>query len=95
MSDITHPAEFRPATSEHPLTRWLLVGFAVLAMGLLVFAPLVAVFAEAYRLLGSGGGRDLALGQLMAALPEGNSAANSLPASMSNTTAPPCSAMTT
>lgn len=49
MSDITHPAEFRPATSEHPLTRWLLVGFAVLAMGLLVFAPLVAVFAEALR----------------------------------------------
>ncbi|MBU9698646.1 sulfate ABC transporter permease subunit CysW [Rhodobacteraceae bacterium HSP-20] len=49
MSDITHPAGFRPATTEHPLTRWLLVGFAVLAMGLLVFAPLVAVFAEALR----------------------------------------------
>lgn len=48
MSDTTQiAARFRPATQETPLVRWLLVALAVGGLALLVFAPLVAVFAEA------------------------------------------------
>lgn len=45
MSDAT----FRAATEETPLARRLLIGIAVLGLGTLVFAPLVAVFVEALR----------------------------------------------
>jgi sulfate transport system permease protein len=46
MSDIAHP-RFRAATEEPPLARWALIGIAALGLGLLVFAPLIVVFAEA------------------------------------------------
>jgi len=45
MSD-TH-APFRAATEEPPLARRALIGIAALGLGLLVFAPLIVVFAEA------------------------------------------------
>ncbi len=45
MSDAT----FRPATEETPLTRRILIGLAVAGLGVLVFAPLIAVFVEALR----------------------------------------------
>lgn len=38
---------FRPATEEAPAIRWALIAFAVFGIGLLVFAPLIAVFAQA------------------------------------------------
>lgn len=44
MSDIT---QFRPATEETPLARLALIGVAVLGVVVLVFAPLLVVFAEA------------------------------------------------
>lgn len=44
MSDIT---QFRPATEETPLARVALIGVAVLGVVVLVFAPLLVVFAEA------------------------------------------------
>ena len=47
MSDATIP--FRPATGETPLARWTLIAVAVLGVGLLVLAPLAAVFAEALK----------------------------------------------
>ena len=47
MSDATAPTRFRSATEETPLTRWLLVGLGAMGMAVLVFAPLIAVFAEA------------------------------------------------
>ncbi len=47
MSDATATTRFRSATEETPLTRWLLVGLGAAGMALLVFAPLIAVFAEA------------------------------------------------
>lgn len=43
MSDVT----YSPVTSETALVRRVLIGFAVVAMALLVGAPLVTVFAEA------------------------------------------------
>jgi sulfate transport system permease protein len=46
MSDTT-TVRFRPVTEERPLTRWLLIGIAMAGLCLLVFAPLIAVFAEA------------------------------------------------
>jgi sulfate/thiosulfate transport system permease protein len=46
MSDI---AQFRPATAETPLTRRLLIAAAFAGLGILVFAPLIAVFVEALR----------------------------------------------
>ncbi|OYU18686.1 MAG: sulfate ABC transporter permease subunit CysW [Rhodobacteraceae bacterium PARR1] len=49
MSDATTPIRFRSATEERPLTRWLLVGLGAVGMSVLVFAPLIAVFAEALR----------------------------------------------
>lgn len=48
MSDVT-THRFRSATEEAPWARWALIGFAVLAMALMVFAPLIAVFAEAMK----------------------------------------------
>ena len=41
------PVPFRPVTAEAPLIRRLLIAVAVFGLGLLVFAPLVVVFAEA------------------------------------------------
>lgn len=49
MSDATANTRFRSATEETPLTRWLLVGLGAVGMAVLVFAPLIAVFAEALR----------------------------------------------
>ena len=46
MSDIAHP-RFRAATEEPPLARWALIGVAALGLAVLVFAPLIVVFAEA------------------------------------------------
>ncbi len=46
MSDAT-TGKFRSATEEAPLARWALIGLAVLGLGILVAAPLIAVFAEA------------------------------------------------
>ena len=46
MSDAT-AIKFRAPTEETPAARWLLIGLAVLGVGLLVAAPLLAVFAEA------------------------------------------------
>ena len=45
MSDAT--LKFRSATEEAPLARWALTGIAVAGIAVLVFAPLLAVFAEA------------------------------------------------
>ncbi len=48
--DATAPRRaFRPATDEAPPVRWLMIGIAVAGVALLVFAPLVSVFAEALR----------------------------------------------
>ena len=56
MSDFTvtqphprpaQPTRFRRATDEAPLTRWTLILIAVGGLALLVFAPLMIVFAEA------------------------------------------------
>jgi sulfate transport system permease protein len=50
MSDTTYgPTTFRPATEEAPVARWTLIGVAVLGIAVLVFAPLLVVFAEALR----------------------------------------------
>ena len=46
MSDIS-PPHFRAATEEPPLARWALIGVAALGLAVLVFAPLIVVFAEA------------------------------------------------
>jgi len=48
MSDAT-THRFRSATEEAPLARWLLIGLAVAGLAILVFAPLIVVFAEALR----------------------------------------------
>lgn len=48
MSDVATP-RFRSATEEAAWARWALIAFAVLAMGIMVFAPLIAVFAEATK----------------------------------------------
>jgi sulfate/thiosulfate transport system permease protein len=55
MSDIPHdlpiaaPQPFRPVTTEAAGVRWLLIIGVVLVLGLLLFAPLITVFAEALR----------------------------------------------
>jgi sulfate/thiosulfate transport system permease protein len=41
------PARFRAATQEPALARWCLIAVAVAGLGLLVIAPLAAVFAQA------------------------------------------------
>jgi sulfate/thiosulfate transport system permease protein len=46
MSDTT-TLKFRAATEEAPLARWGMIGIAVTGIAILVFAPLLAVFAEA------------------------------------------------
>ncbi|MCA3455761.1 MAG: sulfate ABC transporter permease subunit CysW [Rhodobacter sp.] len=48
---------FRATTEEPPLARWCLISVAVAGLGLLVIAPLVAVFAQA---LADGAGAALA-----------------------------------
>lgn len=47
MSDIAPP--FRPVTTETALTRNLLISAVLVILALLLFAPLIAVFAEALR----------------------------------------------
>lgn len=47
MSDTTAHIPFRAATEETPLARRLLIGLGAGGLVLLVFAPLIAVFAEA------------------------------------------------
>ena len=51
MSDATlqkgTTARFRSATEESPLARRALIGIAFIGLAILVFAPLIAVFAEA------------------------------------------------
>ena len=49
MSETTSrlPARFRAATQEPALARWCLIAVAVAGLGLLVIAPLAAVFAQA------------------------------------------------
>lgn len=51
MSEISvpkfRPAKFRAATDETPLARWAMIAIAVLGLGVLVAAPMIAVFAEA------------------------------------------------
>jgi sulfate transport system permease protein len=52
MSDIAlaaAPRRFRPVTTETPLVRRLLIAVAIVGLVILVFAPLIAVFAEALR----------------------------------------------
>lgn len=46
MSDFSHSRP-RHVTDESPQIRWLLIALSVLGLGLLVFAPLIAVVAEA------------------------------------------------
>ncbi len=46
MSDAV-TLKFRSATEETPLARWVAIGIAVAGIAVLVFAPLLAVFAEA------------------------------------------------
>ncbi len=48
MSDAA-PALPHPVTTERPLTRWLLIGLVIAVLGVLLFAPLITVFAEALR----------------------------------------------
>ena len=43
------PANFRPVTTETPLTRWLLIATVVVVLSVLLFAPLIVVFAEALK----------------------------------------------
>jgi len=49
MSDATlaAPRPHRKVTTEAPALRWILIAIAVLGLGVLVFAPLIVVFAEA------------------------------------------------
>ncbi len=47
MADIALPLD--SATTERPLARTLLIGLALLFLGLVLILPLVAVFAEAFR----------------------------------------------
>ncbi len=48
MSDATiTPRSFRAVTDEAPVTRWALIAVAIFGIGFLVFAPLIAVFANA------------------------------------------------
>jgi sulfate/thiosulfate transport system permease protein len=51
MSDavLTRPAAFRAATDEHPATRRAMIAAVTAGLAILVFAPLLAVFAEALR----------------------------------------------
>lgn len=46
MSDIA-TVKFRSATEEAPLARWAMIGLSVAGIAVLVFAPLLVVFAEA------------------------------------------------
>jgi sulfate transport system permease protein len=41
------PTHFRRATAERPLTRFILIGVAILFLGLFLIIPLAAVFSEA------------------------------------------------
>ena len=47
MSDV--PIAFRPVTTEAPVARMLLIGVILILLAVLLFAPLIVVFAEALR----------------------------------------------
>ena len=52
MSDVQltiGPQKFQPVTTEAPLTRALLIGGVLIVLALLLLAPLILVFAEAFR----------------------------------------------
>ena len=52
MSDVLvtlRPKKFRPVTTETPMTRALLIGAVLIGLALLLLAPLIQVFAEAFR----------------------------------------------
>lgn len=50
MSDTSYaPRRFRGATEDSPLFKWTLVAFAVVGLGILVFAPLAVVFSQALQ----------------------------------------------
>jgi sulfate/thiosulfate transport system permease protein len=48
MLDVPRRTAQRRVTAEPPFVRWLLVGTALLFLGLFLFVPLAAVFAEAF-----------------------------------------------
>ena len=47
MTETTPAARWRPATTEPALVRWALVALCLAVLGVLLFAPLIAVFTEA------------------------------------------------
>ena len=52
MSDVLvtlRPKKFQPVTTETPMTRALLIGAVLIGLALLLLAPLIQVFAEAFR----------------------------------------------
>ncbi len=49
MTETTLPLRWRPATTEPALVRWGLTVLCLAVLGVLLFAPLIAVFAEALR----------------------------------------------
>src|SRR3990167_8600880 len=59
------PANFRPVTTESPLTRWLLIASVVVVLSVLLFAPLIVVFTEALASLGNRDARSAVLLTLM------------------------------
>jgi sulfate transport system permease protein len=44
---VSGPVHFRRATAEQPLTRYILIGIAMLFLGLFLIIPVVAVFSQA------------------------------------------------
>ncbi len=49
MATLASFAPTRPATTDQPLVRWLLIGLALAFLGLFLLLPLLAVFVEALR----------------------------------------------
>ncbi len=49
MATLASFAPARPATTDQPLVRWLLIGLALAFLGLFLLLPLLAVFVEALR----------------------------------------------
>ncbi len=49
MADSSFAGSFRSSTTETPLVRRLLIGVVVAVLGVMLFAPLIAVFAEALK----------------------------------------------
>src|SRR5882672_9469530 len=47
QATVAPPRPIRPATTESPLARVILIGLALIFMGVMLVLPLVAVFTEA------------------------------------------------